>query len=297
MREFFYLWMWRTPAIIFVALPFILAIFGPFGTYSDLTFLPRLVYWAALVFSIGAIMWVFNSVVLNATITWPKSKTARIILAAGCAALPSMAIVQLLHTLMRPSLPEPDTLGMLRLWLEIWVLGSVISLFEDLRLTMLKTQSSLDERTAQQPQGFVSMTAPEDTAQNDTAENVAAPAQNARMSRLHRRLPPEHQNPPAAIVSLSMQDHYVEITTQMGQQLVLMRFSDAIAELDDLSGLRIHRSHWVGEHHMVGLRRAGNRTMLQLSDGRELPVSQTYKAAVQDALSRRLLEREGISAP
>ena len=293
MREFFHHRMWRGSAAIFLILPVVLAVFGPFGTYSDLSFFPRLMYWFILVVCIGTIMWVFNAFALQAEVKWPVSVVARVILAAGCAALPSMAIVLLLHKTMRPSLPEPDTIRMLTLWLEIWVLGSVISLFEHLRQSMMSNTSPATELHGQ-AQPFADLTpANADAAVSSASVATAAPPQ---LSRLHRRLPADHQNPVSPIISLSMQDHYVEITTQAGQHLVLMRFSDAIAELDDLQGLRIHRSHWVSTHHMKGLRRAGNRTMLQLSDDRELPVSQTYKAAVQDALSRRLLEREGINA-
>lgn len=78
-----------------------------------------------------------------------------------------------------------------------------------------------------------------------------------------------------AIISLSVQDHYVEVTTTKGASLVLMRLSDAIRETGDIDGLQVHRSHWVAVKHITAAKRDGDRAMLTLSDGRELPASRS----------------------
>ena len=77
------------------------------------------------------------------------------------------------------------------------------------------------------------------------------------------------------LISLSVQDHYVEITTSNGQQLVLLRLVDAIKETDGVEGLQTHRSHWVAKDAVVSGRRSGDRAFLKLVDGREIPVSRT----------------------
>ncbi len=105
-----------------------------------------------------------------------------------------------------------------------------------------------------------------------------APVQTA----MHRRLPPELGDD---IISMSMQDHYVEVTTTRGNDLILMRFSDALEEVSDLPGLRVHRSHWVATPHARALTRKGNKSRLTLSDGRQLAVSATYLSDVQSALA------------
>ena len=82
------------------------------------------------------------------------------------------------------------------------------------------------------------------------------------------------------IISLSMKDHYVEVTTVTGAELLLLRFSDALGELGGLEGVRLHRSHWASAAHIASVKRQGNRRWGVLSDGRELPVSATYYEAV-----------------
>ncbi|MGB3247250.1 MAG: LytTR family DNA-binding domain-containing protein [Sulfitobacter sp.] len=91
-------------------------------------------------------------------------------------------------------------------------------------------------------------------------------------TRFHGRLKPEL----GQVVSLSMQDHYVEVTCENGTDLILMRLSDAIAELDGLKGLRTHRSHWVALEAVKGVERNGAKLKVILKGGRVLPVSATY---------------------
>ena len=56
----------------------------------------------------------------------------------------------------------------------------------------------------------------------------------------------------ATLIYLKTADHYVEAFTTAGSTLVLMRFADAVAELDGAGGLRVHRSYWVARRHVGG---------------------------------------------
>ncbi len=85
------------------------------------------------------------------------------------------------------------------------------------------------------------------------------------------------------LVCLSMQDHYLEVKTKLGAQLVLMRFSDALEELTDQPGWRIHRSHWVAEGGVANIRREGGKTFIVTTDDAELPVSRTYLPALRES--------------
>ncbi len=100
---------------------------------------------------------------------------------------------------------------------------------------------------------------------------------------MHKRLSPEIGTD---IISMSMQDHYVEVTTTQGKQLILMRFADALEEVHDLPGQRVHRSHWVALAHLGTLSKKGNKSSVTLSDQRELPVSGTYLSTLQAHLSQ-----------
>ena len=108
-------------------------------------------------------------------------------------------------------------------------------------------------------------------------ENDAA--HSANDGRLIDRLPPEKRGP---VLYLTMHDHYVQVVTSKGSELVLLRFSDALQELGERDGLQIHRSHWVALDAVAGCRRDGDKMLLTMSDGTELPVSRTYRKAVRE---------------
>lgn len=95
-----------------------------------------------------------------------------------------------------------------------------------------------------------------------------------------RRLPPALGS---ELLSLQMQDHYVEARTAVGSALILMRFRDAIAELGGC-GIQVHRSWWAAFDAMEGLERDGRSARLRLRGGYSLPVSRACLPAVRDAL-------------
>ena len=109
--------------------------------------------------------------------------------------------------------------------------------------------------------------------------------------------PPETQDAPArppildrlplekrgALVALSVQDHYVEVITTRGRDLLLMRLRDAIAETRGQPGLQVHRSYWVALDHVAAARRQGDGAILTLRDGTEIPVSRRYVMAIREA--------------
>ena len=101
-----------------------------------------------------------------------------------------------------------------------------------------------------------------------------APAQ----ARLLSRLPLEKRAP---LVSLSVQDHYTEVTTAKGSHLVLIRLSDAISEAGE--GLQIHRSHWVARAAIAKVERQSGKVILTTASGAKLPVSRSYLPAVKAA--------------
>ena len=80
-----------------------------------------------------------------------------------------------------------------------------------------------------------------------------------------------------------MADHYVEAFTTAGSTLILMRFADAVEELQGADGLRVHRSHWVVRRHVVKASRRNGRTVLHMTGGQEIPVSRGYLADVTAA--------------
>ncbi|AEQ51561.1 hypothetical protein KKY_1544 [Pelagibacterium halotolerans B2] len=88
-----------------------------------------------------------------------------------------------------------------------------------------------------------------------------------------------------SLISLSHQDHYVEITRTSGSELIRMRFLDALSALHAQPGARIHRSHWIAAPALVSVDRRGHRHVASLIDGRTLPISRPYLRAARDLLS------------
>lgn len=87
----------------------------------------------------------------------------------------------------------------------------------------------------------------------------------------------------AALVALSVEDHYVRIRTTKGEQMVLMRLADAIREVGGTPGLRVHRAHWVALAHVASVMRKGDGAILHMTCGADIPVSRANMAAIREA--------------
>ena len=89
---------------------------------------------------------------------------------------------------------------------------------------------------------------------------------------LQSRLPKEKRGILYAMVA---QDHYVEMITNKGSELVLMRLSDAADLANPQFGMRIHRSAWISLFGIEALSKNGRRRYVTLRNGRELPVARS----------------------
>ncbi len=101
------------------------------------------------------------------------------------------------------------------------------------------------------------------------------PVRTAFLSRLPTRLGEE-------LLHLHMQDHYVEAATAKGRELVLLRFRDALREVEDLDGMQVHRSHWVARDAVNRVVRRDGRIFLELSNGTRVPVSRSFQPALRE---------------
>ena len=85
---------------------------------------------------------------------------------------------------------------------------------------------------------------------------------------------------------VSVRDHYVDVFTDRGKETLLLRFSDALAELDGLKGFRVHRSHWVSADAIDRFHKEKGRMMVLLRDGSKVPVSRGYREEVEAEISQ-----------
>ncbi|CAN7400475.1 LytTR family DNA-binding domain-containing protein [Neorhizobium sp. LjRoot104] len=106
----------------------------------------------------------------------------------------------------------------------------------------------------------------------------APPTSTSSEPQILARLNPKNRG---ALLRLSVEDHYTEVVTSRGRELVLLRFADALKELGATPGLQVHRSHWVADAHVEGLKREGGKLLLIMKDGTEIPVSRTHADSVR----------------
>ncbi len=234
----------RVSQAIMLSVVMLLAISGPFGTLEVMPFGPRLAYWAATVPSTFATGVFASSLVSEWTRTWEPVWIRR--------ALPALATALLVTLLM--AIINVMAFGS-TLFLESEIGPLLFSIAATAIVVALILQYVFD--TSFPPESVTDLTAP-----------------------LLDRLELDKRG---ALISLSVQDHYVEVTTTKGTSLILLRLSDAIRETPPVDGLQIHRSHWVARSHVVSAKRNGDKALLTLSDGRELPASRSNISALKEA--------------
>ncbi len=99
--------------------------------------------------------------------------------------------------------------------------------------------------------------------------------------RLLDRLSPGLRD--AEVFAVEAEDHYLRLHTSLGQHLILMRFRDALTELDTIEGAQTHRSWWVAKSAVQGAQRRDGRATLEIKGGSRAPVSRAYARALRKA--------------
>ncbi|MDD9744221.1 MULTISPECIES: LytTR family DNA-binding domain-containing protein [Marinovum] len=239
---------WERKIIAFFGGVLVMTLAGPFGTYEYMSFNQRLVFWLVVFTGVGFFMHVFQTTALKSAYLGRMPRLLRLGIGAVLAGLPGAAVVIFVYGVFRPAMISAEALPVI--WMQVALIGWAVG-----------TVEFFEWRQA---------SAPEETP--------------TRRTVFHKRLPPALGDD---IISISMQDHYAEVTTPLGSHLVLIRLSDALAELKGAAGLQVHRSHYVMTAHMERLCREGGRLRLRLTDGRELPVSARYADKVRVALKQK----------
>ncbi len=98
---------------------------------------------------------------------------------------------------------------------------------------------------------------------------------------MYERLKPSLRS--AEIYALMAEDHYVRVYTSNGEDLILMRLSDAIKEVGDLKGLSVHRSWWVAEGGVKAAKKSDGKIILELHSGQVAPVSRSNQKQVKQS--------------
>ena len=241
---------WAFRCFVWVLLTLARAMIGPFTTYTVFGFGERLVYWAV----ICAVAVMLGIGIREVVETWRGGESLR---------------TDFLVTVAQSSIIGPVV------WLinhgvyglDVWSIASFAEhvgavLAAGLLVTALREQF----RMAREPVSAV------EVGVGDLADTDAKADAEAMPEFLS--LVEETQRGP--IQRISADDHYLHVVTTKGSSRILMRFRDALAQIGDLPGYRIHRSHWVAAARLLRVRPEGRRYVAELNCGTELPVSRAY---------------------
>ncbi len=225
----------------------VVGLVGPFGTFEAIPLLPRLVYWVAIVL-ITSFTGTFIASFVEALLA-PRLVPWLAALLGGAASGPVNGLIV-----------AALNVGIYGPHIEVIDVGTLI-----LYCTLIAMVVTLMGSLLARPQASV-----------ETAPTADAPAQPAMLDRLSLPLR-------GRLIHIAVSDHYVDVTTDKGKSLVLMRLSDAIRETAPVKGLQVHRSHWVALDAVRRSIRQNGKPMLELETGTLVPVSRTYLAAAKGA--------------
>ena len=227
----------------------VLTVAGPFGTDRYLGHAERLVYWsveAVLTFFCGLASATAAFTALDRVFENPRVAK---LLSGLAPAIPVSLIVWLSNLLVFGS-----SLASLQTY--VIMLGNCLVI--SFAITVIYYQVKQSRQTA------------ESTNSNPTA------------SPFLKRLPVELGR---NLLHVSSQDHYVQAVTDRGSHLILMRFADALGELEMIEGIRVHRAHWIAKSAIAKPLKKDGRLYVETTDGETFPVSRTYLKQAREFLN------------
>jgi hypothetical protein len=234
----------RVPLVLWLVCAMSLAVSGPFGSYGIFSFWQRLLIWLPVTACAIATITLVRALVYG---TWGLRDVPRG--AILIAALSCLVICPPVYALANGPFLVPAVKG--AGWAELILLvGSITLGISSLRHSI---------------QPMIPATAPETLT--ETVESGPLP-------RLIERLDPDLRG---KLQSISVRDHYVDVSTSLGVGSLLMRFSDAISEVWPVEGAQVHRSHWVAWDAVEAVEREGGKLFLRLPSGARIPVSRNHR--------------------
>lgn len=232
------------PAIAWILLTVIVAYSGPFGTYEDMPLARRLLYWGAIIF----VSTVCGGTVRVIVQRWLHRRGYWVSSLVTASILAFGLSVPLALFSRRLSAGPPHRVpSAVEMAFMVFVVGMGVSAFRQIL----------------------------------SGGPPAAEPEAGAVPRLLERVDPALRG---RIIRAAVDDHYVLLVTERGEVRLLMRFSDAMAELDGVDGLQVHRSHWVAADAVREAVCEKGRTFLSLTDGTLIPVSRNFREAVRERL-------------
>jgi hypothetical protein len=114
----------------------------------------------------------------------------------------------------------------------------------------------------------------------ETRTIVAAPLPEAEAA-FRRRLSAKRRG--SRLIAVEAHDHYLKVHTDAGEELVTLRFADALEELALAHGWRVHRSWWVAADAVETARWRKGAGEIRLVGGLTVPVSRSHAPVLREA--------------
>ncbi len=242
------------------AIGLIFGFLGPFGTYAMPT-AARLAYWVVFIVIGYAIFRPISLVShwFRALVNIPLWLAE--LITSFLAALPLSMLIAYFMQILNPNILNASG-GFGLLYIQCTAIGFAIAI-----VTRLLFREKVADGSGLQPD-----------QSDQIASGTELHTEIAVKTVLHERLPagfPEH------IDALHAEDHYVHVYADGHKEMLLMRMSDAIKEIDNIDGYQIHRSWWVARHAVNTSKRDGRNLRLILRNGLEVPVSKPNVAKLK----------------
>ncbi|MFT2110770.1 LytTR family DNA-binding domain-containing protein [Marinomonas sp. 2405UD68-3] len=265
---------WLRFVFVCLVIGLVVAIIGPFGTFSELTLVERIVYWQVAITVIGleslvVILMLFH---YPATAHWHYSK----VMLASSAIIVLPASMQI-HWLNQSLMTSKSETNLIQLSAHVFLILLVI---------LLPMGRRIQNR-------FIHNV---NFASNDKIDSVKALGSHATNEDIKQER--KFVNEPdirqilgidiqGKLICITAEDHYINVMTDCESQLILRRFSDAVTLLKHYSGLQVHRSWWVASDAIVKLERKSNKCWLVMENNIQVPVSKTYRDSVESYLGNK----------
>lgn len=229
---------------LLLAIGLFLGLLGPFGTIER-GLVIRMTYWPIVIAGGGVIGIAIDVLVTRLTSSfWPRLLADSLLMT-----LPVTALVWEVSGLMLgPPGSQPHLFDLI---FQVLVISFGVMLLRQLAWRSVWTQRS----------------APEAEIRIEAAD-----AFRRRLSAKRRA---------ARLLAVEAEDHYLRVHTDAGDELITLRFSDALHELGGLAGYQTHRSWWVAAGAIEAVRWRRGRGELRLASGLTAPVSRTHSLALK----------------
>lgn len=230
--------------VVLVAVGCVVGMTGPFGTFSDLSLLPRIAYWLITVVTTFWLGYLASFAVTS--FAESRGGGGGVSLALGAVAA-GVLVTLWLSVFHAAVFQTPFLSETMRLFPYVLVITALAVFGSDYATTP------------------------------DTAPPLSTPRSTpAWLAQLPDNLGTK-------LILLRAEDHYVRAETDRGETLLRTTLQEAADALGDY-GIRLHRSWWVAKDAIAAYRYRNGAPAIVLHDGRIIPIGRTYRRAVKEAM-------------